>query len=173
MSLNSDTSNNINDSYNNASTNKPKQNKRQLYASSFSCDETKKIDTTSHKKTKLTDDSDDNNDNKAADDSMPRVVHLKRKNGIVTQDCDIYIGRECFMGGWKLKRSIWYNPYSIKVYGSRENVLKMYKQYILNKPELLNQLCKLSGMQLGCWCAPNPCHGDILCELYKKFVISI
>jgi hypothetical protein len=34
-----------------------------------------------------------------------KVVKLKRKNGIIIQDCDVYIGRSCFMGGWKLQKS--------------------------------------------------------------------
>jgi len=31
-------------------------------------------------------------------------------------------------------------------------------------------LPELKGKRLGCWCAPLPCHGDILrelCELYR------
>ena len=44
---------------------------------------------------------------KQIDDSWGKtcVVHLKRKNGKVIQNCDIYIGRQCNMGGWHLSSS--------------------------------------------------------------------
>lgn len=41
------------------------------------------------------------------------IVHLKRSNGVVVQDCDVYIGRACNMGGWRLSQSKWYNPYTV------------------------------------------------------------
>ena len=27
---------------------------------------------------------------------------------------------------------------------------------------------ELEGMQLGCWCKPFRCHGDILIKLFKE-----
>ena len=93
--------------------------------------------------------------------SSTRVVKLKRQNGKVVQGCDVYIGRECYMGGWKLPRSIWHNPFSVKNYGL-QNALNMYEQYLCNSPELMGQLYTLQGKTLGCWCDPNPCHGHIL-----------
>lgn len=95
----------------------------------------------------------------------PRVVKLRRKNGIIIQDCDIYIGRNIQMGGWNLPRSKWANPYSIQEYG-REECLKKYREFILTS-DLLKDLDELSGKTLGCWCAPQACHGDILVELWK------
>lgn len=41
---------------------------------------------------------------------LPRVVRLRRQNGVVVQDCDLYVGRECTMGGWNLPRSKWAGP---------------------------------------------------------------
>jgi hypothetical protein len=34
----------------------------------------------------------------------------------------------------------------------------------------LKQLRELKGKELGCWCKPNKCHGDILLELIDKYV---
>lgn len=59
----------------------------------------------------------------------------------------------------------WGNPFRLgKCGGSREQVIAKYREYILNKPELLAALHELRGKRLGCWCAPAPCHGDVLAE---------
>jgi hypothetical protein len=100
--------------------------------------------------------------------NLPTVVHLRRSKGKIVQDCDVYIGRACNMGGWRLSQSKWYNPYSIKQYG-RDGCLDRYKTYIeSNENNLLNDLHELAGKRLGCWCKPARCHGDILRDLFKK-----
>ena len=102
--------------------------------------------------------------------SLPTVVHLRRSKGKIVQDCDIYIGRACNMGGWRLNQSKWHNPYSVKQYG-RDGALDRYKTYIeSNENNLLNDLHELAGKKLGCWCKPSRCHGDILRELFKREV---
>lgn len=105
---------------------------------------------------------------------IPEVVCLKRKKGVVVQDCDVYIGRRLTMGGWKLPSSEWQNPFSLKQYdNNREKVLELYREYIESRPDLIAKLSTLSGKKLGCWCHPNPCHGDILIELFKKYVLTV
>ena len=45
----------------------------------------------------------------------------------------------------------------------REEVTAKYTEYILNKPELLEQIpLELKGKTLGCFCKPLACHGDVL-----------
>jgi len=80
---------------------------------------------------------------------MNQVVHCKR------QAYDVYIGRP----------SKWGNPFTIGRDGSRAEVIEKYRDYILNNLELLACLQELRGKTLGCWCAPQPCHGDVLVEL--------
>jgi hypothetical protein len=67
------------------------------------------------------------------------------------------------------------NPYKIGQDGTREEVLVKYKNYILNKLEnneqLMKELASLKGKNLGCWCCPDKCHGNILLELIDKFSI--
>ncbi len=99
---------------------------------------------------------------------MSRVVRIRRKGGKVVQDCDIYIGRQCYMGGWRLSKSKWANPFSVKKYG-REESLKLYREYILENDELYHSLLELENKVLGCWCKPNDCHGDILIELLYEY----
>lgn len=82
-------------------------------------------------------------------------------------DEHIYIGREMEFYVKGAKGSKWRNPYSVKKYG-RDECLQRYRQNIKNSPELLHSLEELRGKTLACWCAPLPCHGDILIELLDK-----
>ena len=76
----------------------------------------------------------------------------------------VYIGRNMTFYVPGTSKSKWSNPFSVKKYG-RDECLQLYKQYILNTPELYNSLHELKDKQLGCWCYPEPCHGDILIEM--------
>lgn len=80
-----------------------------------------------------------------------RVVHCKK------HPYDIYIGRP----------SKWGNPFTVREYG-RGKAITLYRKWIF-KPEQ-EQLRKaavteLKGKVLGCYCYPNPCHGDTLKEI--------
>ena len=73
-------------------------------------------------------------------------------------DYDVFIGRP----------SIWGCPFYIGKHGTREEVIEMYRQYILEHPYLLALARKeLKGMILGCYCKPARCHGDVLVELLQ------
>lgn len=60
---------------------------------------------------------------------MTSVVRIREQNGKIVQACDVYIGRECCMGGWELKRSIFCNPFTVKKYGL-ETCLKLYEEHV-------------------------------------------
>jgi hypothetical protein len=82
----------------------------------------------------------------------------------------VYIGRNLSMGGWKISKSKWHNPFTVKQYG-RDDALKKYREYILNTPELLDSLPELGDKILACWCkSDEPCHGNILIELYQQYI---
>ncbi len=80
-----------------------------------------------------------------------RVVHCKQ------EPYDVYIGRP----------SKWGNPFTIGRDGTREEVIKKYREYVMGNTELMNALHELKGKVLGCWCAPKACHGDVLRELVE------
>ena len=98
--------------------------------------------------------------------ARPTIVRIRRRaDGTLIQGCDIYIGRACFQGGWNLPQSKWHNPFTVYKYG-RQGSLSEYRRYIQGRPDLLNALDELTGKTLGCWCHPEPCHGDVLVELW-------
>lgn len=61
------------------------------------------------------------------------------------------------------RRGPWGNPFELPADGDRDTVIANYENhYLPYKPSLLDQLHELKGKALGCWCAPEPCHGDVL-----------
>ncbi len=92
--------------------------------------------------------------------SHPLVKHCMR------EEYDVYCGR------WNKKipfKSKWANPFKIGVDGSREQVIQKYIDWLSNNQELLSQLHELKGKRLGCWCAPQDCHCDILATLANEY----
>ena len=79
-------------------------------------------------------------------------------------DKHLYIGRPSD-GANGVEVSKWRNPYTVNKYG-RERCLALYEQHI--RDNLMNDLAELEGKVLGCWCKPEPCHGDVLIKLFKE-----
>lgn len=86
---------------------------------------------------------------------------------------NVYIGRPgiVFINGKRFppKGSPFANPYKT---GTREEIIEQFKVYIeaklKNSPELLSELKMLKGKNLGCWCKPEACHGDVLVEIINN-----
>lgn len=91
------------------------------------------------------------------------TVRNKKKN----EEFDVYIGRG----------TRWGNPFEIG-HGpegdSREEVIEKYRQYfeseIVTDPERRSALLSLRGYRLGCFCAPLPCHGDVIAAYLNNYV---
>jgi hypothetical protein len=92
---------------------------------------------------------------------------------------NVYIGRKgvVFIADENGKQrfpkenSPFHNPFKIDKDNTREDVLKKYKIYIKDKLKDKNfrkMLYSLKGKNLGCWCCPEKCHGDILLELINQ-----
>lgn len=105
----------------------------------------------------------------------PTVVNIKKahlnKRGIndfmewKALKKSLYIGRnmEFYVPG--TEKSKWCNNYTIKKYGL-ERCLELYEQYI--RDNLWDDLEELQNKELGCFCHPEPCHGDVLRRLYLE-----
>ena len=48
--------------------------------------------------------------------------------------------------------------------GTRAEVIEKFAAHLLNGP-LSDDLEELRGKDLVCWCAPLPCHADVLLRL--------
>lgn len=91
--------------------------------------------------------------------NVGRVVHCKR------EQFDVYIGRPSAFG----------NPYSHKdgtraqfKVASRDEAVEAYRRWLWKKMEsdaaFKQDVATLAGKTLGCWCAPQRCHGDVLAQ---------
>lgn len=54
------------------------------------------------------------------------------------------------------------SPFVKEAKSDREAMVRHYEQWLDEQPELLDKLGELKGRALGCWCAPQPCHADVL-----------
>ena len=89
---------------------------------------------------------------------------------------NLYIGRNAAKyTNRDVPDSKWANPFRVCdwIGPSKEwileDILKTYEKYVRTNPFLMNSLHEWKSKQLGCWCKPNKCHGDILLKLYKEF----
>ena len=84
---------------------------------------------------------------------------------------NVYIGRRgvVFIDGERFPKrdSKWANPFKINKNTTREKVIQQYRDYITN---IMNNddFHELKGKNLGCWCKPEGCHGDVLAELANR-----
>jgi hypothetical protein len=62
----------------------------------------------------------------------------------------------------------WGNPFHIGGRVTREKAIAMYEVYIRRNKKLLANLPELVGKVLGCCCAPERCHGEVLLRLLKE-----
>ncbi len=92
---------------------------------------------------------------------MPRV--LNRRTDQIPADA-VYVGRPSKWGNpYKMNNE--YCPVGLSRRGKRKLVIDMYRDYLLDNPNLLKALPELKGRDLVCWCAPLRCHADVLLEL--------
>lgn len=101
---------------------------------------------------------------------MPKVLNL-RDTGYKVPDGAVYVGRGNSRYG--LLNSKWGNPFKVSgkttlISGSREDVVKRYRLHLLTHPTLKDDLHELRGKDLVCWCAPFPCHADVLLRLANQ-----
>jgi hypothetical protein len=79
----------------------------------------------------------------------PRVVHC------MSERHHVYIGRP----------EKWGNPFIVGRDGARGECIPLFERWLLDNAQLMAALGELRGLVLGCWCAPRPCHGDVLVRL--------
>lgn len=91
---------------------------------------------------------------------MPRVYNKRHSN--VPTDA-VYVGRP----------TVWGNPFTHLAHGkgikvaTREEAIRLYRDEVIGKNCLTMDEIRqhLRGKDLVCWCAPLPCHADILLEI--------
>lgn len=79
---------------------------------------------------------------------------------------DVFIGRPTIYG----------NPYRIGPDGDRAEVIRKYKDYFYHRletdPAFKRAVLKLKGRTLGCYCKPQPCHGDVIVQYLNNLLTN-
>lgn len=89
---------------------------------------------------------------------MSKVLNMYHTGKKVPEGA-VYIGRP----------TKWGNTFEIGKDGTREEVVAKYEAWLRNNPKLLEEAkSELRGKDLICWCAPRPCHGDVLLRLINE-----
>ena len=97
---------------------------------------------------------------------ITRVINIKNEPAFQNEKSNQhyeYIGRG----------SYWGNPYSMYEEGdSREEVIRKFKydfDYDKFPNKNKNDVFKLTGKRLGCFCKPLSCHGDVLADYLNSW----
>ena len=62
----------------------------------------------------------------------------------------------------------WGNPFRVGLLTLPEAIAK-YEEWLRGQPELLTAAkAELRGKDLVCWCAPRPCHADVLLRIANE-----
>ena len=88
---------------------------------------------------------------------------------------NIYIGRNASKYAHRpVQESKWSNPFLCCDWDASksdwvvEDLMQCYEKYVRKNPKLMNSLHELEGKQLGCWCKPGSCHGDVLLKIFVE-----
>lgn len=93
-----------------------------------------------------------------------RVVHVKQ------EPCTHYIGR---LSSFRFAGSGEYtglgNPFVVGPHITREEAIARFKDWARSRPMVMQAIRNLPlDAKLGCWCSPQPCHGDAIIELWRE-----
>ncbi|SHG92113.1 DUF4326 domain-containing protein [Streptoalloteichus hindustanus] len=104
------------------------------------------------------------------------VVVNVRKSGphsrlvpwLVEHDLITYVGHAGPRHSWP--DSDFASPFVKEAKADREAMVRHYRAWLQERPELVRRVRsgELRGRALGCWCAPEPCHADVLAELAER-----
>jgi len=84
---------------------------------------------------------------------MPKVYNMYHHNA---PEGAVYVGRG----------SPWGNPFIIDERYDRDEVIALFQKMIDEEPGWIEKIKdRLVGKDLLCFCAPKPCHGDILLRI--------
>jgi hypothetical protein len=93
-------------------------------------------------------------------------IRFRRPEGLAPDAQVIYVGRPSPLG----------NPYRVGQHGTREEIIARYEKWLGTTDAALRELIRLNEMDkagrdlvLACWCAPLPCHADVIKKVIEEW----
>ena len=106
---------------------------------------------------------------------MCKVVNVRGNKRFGSNPNEVYIGRA--NPSYGLAGSKFGNPFQSGRDGNLETVLAKYKNHLWKMTQsgevTLDELAELDGKDLGCWCKPKGCHGDVLVKAIRWAVKEV
>lgn len=94
------------------------------------------------------------------------IVHVKQ------EPYDVYIGRPSIFGNpfTHIKDKNTLAQFIVK---TREEAISKYREWVVKQPHIIEEIMKLKGKRLGCWCKNSKgvgkaCHGDVIIEILNR-----
>lgn len=94
-----------------------------------------------------------------------QVVNVRHFKG-PARDAIVYVGRNPQKFGFPRSLPVLGNPFVVGVHGQAGECAELYKHWLWDQmksgnPEVLAALRSIQdGDNVGCWCAPKPCHAN-------------
>lgn len=111
-----------------------------------------------------------------------QVIHVS--DAYFSDEYTVYIGRRVKRGAHGLEASPLANPVVIGEDVNRDQVIVKYREWLCDNFDVeadnseqfgdlpvweemlrLTELATNGPLRLACWCAPKPCHGDVIRDL--------
>lgn len=97
--------------------------------------------------------------------SFGNIIELVNLTKFERDEWTQYIGRK--NAYYDLPQSEFANPYTVEEY-ERETSVRLYELWfyerLYTEPEFYESFCELRDEVLACWCLPESCHGEVICE---------
>ncbi len=92
--------------------------------------------------------------------------HRRLVPWLVEKDLLTYVGHAGPRHDWP--ESPFANPFVRLARGDRATMVTRYREWLHERSALVTRLPELAGWALGCWCAPQACHADVLVEEVRR-----
>src|SRR3954467_2397162 len=93
-------------------------------------------------------------------------AHRRATGSAEPPEGSVYIGRAWPWRPYHLPASKWRNPWIEGRDGTLDEVIARSRVWLCDDPQRMAEAkAELRGRDLYCWCAPGPCHGDVLLEV--------
>jgi hypothetical protein len=95
------------------------------------------------------------------------LVNIRKRKGHPRPKYDVLIDRRTIFGN---PHPIGYCNVCQRVHDRKDCISEYKKDFYkhLTNPEFRDKVLSLKDQVLGCWCAPLPCHGDVIIEYLEQ-----